>query len=428
MRRRILLAIVAVTTAAVLAFGAPLAYAVREIEQGDVISKLEREAASAAGEVPVGVGRGDPIELPPVTAKDVTISVYLADGTLAAGNGPAQADRAVQAALQGRLAHYADAHSLSVGWPLTANEVTYGAVRASLPESSFEARVHRTWAYMGLLGLAVIAGAALLAWKQSSRLSRLVGSLTDAADRLGRGDFTVRVSEVGVAEIDGAGRALSGTAERLGRLVARERTFSADASHQLRTPLTGLQLTLEEALASGAPTEQTLRDALAAADRLEATIDDLLRLARDEHADREPVDVAPIVEAAGRSWNGRLASAGRPLRVSIARDSRPVRAAPAAVAQILEVLLSNADVHGRGTVSVRVGPTPGGMSIEVTDEGEGVTGDVERVFRRGQGTGSGIGLAFARSLAEAEGGRLMLRGSGPGPCFRLPLPAAGVDG
>src|SRR5262249_14114153 len=138
----------------------------------------------------------------------------------------------------------------------------------------------------------------------------------------------------------------------------------------------------------------------------------------------ESIDLSPIVEDVARSWNGRLADDGRPLRVDVEPGLPRVLISTSAVRHILDVLLANARDHGRGTVTIRSSRTPGGAVVEVADEGRGVIGDPERVFERGAGSGHGIGLALARSLAEAEGARLTLATPGPGPRFRLLIPAA----
>ena len=92
-------------------------------------------------------------------------------------------------------------------------------------------------------------------------------------------------------------------------------------------------------------------------------------------------------------------------------------------------LLENAAEHGAGTVTLRARPTAGALAVDVADEGPGPAPDGD-LFRRRSPTaeGSGIGLALARSLAEAEGGRLVLSRPGPEPCFTVLLPAADAGG
>ena len=103
-----------------------------------------------------------------------------------------------------------------------------------------------------------------------------------------------------------------------------------------------------------------------------------------------------------------------------------MRASAAAIGQVLDVLIGNAQQHGRGTVTVRARHAPRSIAIEVSDEGPGPSTDGHDVFRRRpeSATGRGIGLALARSLAEAEGGRLTLSRAGPSPGFTLLLPAS----
>jgi signal transduction histidine kinase len=171
-------------------------------------------------------------------------------------------------------------------------------------------------------------------------------------------------------------------------------------------------------------------DALVEVDRLQGTIDDLLALARDTHEGRAPLPVATVVEEVDQSWHGSLAADGRPLRTIVEPGVPTVRASSAAVRQVLEVLVDNAATHGAGTVTLRARAAGTGLAIEVSDEGPGVQGDdSERVFRRRRKDDQrhGIGLALARSLAEAEGGRLILQRAAPGPVFAIVLPG-GEDG
>jgi signal transduction histidine kinase len=419
-RRRILLAIVGVTALAVIGFGIPLGLAVRRIKLDDARTTLQREAARAALDAPAPLGAGDPLELSQPQTDDVRLAVYRSDGALVAGDGPARVDRVSQGALRGRLSSGTVDGVLVVGWPLVANEETYGVLRAALPQSSVEREIRIAWALMAALGGLVIAGAALLARRQAARLARPIGALSDAAARLGDGDFTVDVATSGISEVDRAGAALTATAARLGRLVARERSFSSDASHQLRTPLTGLRLALETAAAGQRDAHDAIDEAITAIDRLEATVDDLLRLARTERPDGDLIELEPVLTEAERRWHGPYAAAGR--RLQVVSDTRARGAiSAAALGQILDVLLANALEHGAGTVAIQAASSAAGVAIDVTDEGTGIA-DGERAFERGAGEGTGIGLALARSLAEAEGARLTLRDvDGGGASFRLLL-------
>ncbi len=423
MTKRILLAILAVATLSVAAFGVPLAVVVRRVERDDTFSSLQRSAAGVAAEVPTRLD-GSVVEVPRLRDRDdVVYAVYDANGRRVAGDGPLRADKVVRSALGGRLAQYTDSAQLSVGWPLTANERTYGAVRAAVPESKVEDRIRSAWLVMGVLGLVVISVAALLAWWLSRRLARPVHALAGAASRLGDEDFTVTVESSGVPELDRAGDALTATAGRLGRLIARERNFSADASHQLRTPLTGLRLVLESAAAGADDPREVVEPALREVDRLQATVDDLLRLARADRPQLAPVDPSPLLVDEVATWQARAGQRHRPVRLALPEEVPPARITPEALKQIVEVLIANAFEHGGGTITVSARTTPGGVAIEVHDEGPGVTGDPESVFERGVGTGHGIGLSLARSLAEAEGCRLTLVSPGPRPTFRLLIPA-----
>jgi signal transduction histidine kinase len=279
---------------------------------------------------------------------------------------------------------------------------------------------------MGALGLLVIGATALVARRQASRLARPVGELTNAVRRLGDGDFVVETPTSGVEELDAAGSALEATADRLRKLVARERTFSSDVSHQLLTPLTGLRLTLENAETGTTAPEVVVGEALHSVDRLEATINDLLRLARAERLPIEPIDLASIVDDIARGWERDLAHEARPFRLDVEPGLPSALISESALRHISDVLLTNARDHGRGAVTVRAMRSPAGAVFEVSDEGPGVDGDPDRVFTRGAGTGHGIGLALARSLAEAEGARLTLTAPGPHACFRLLIPVAVV--
>jgi len=243
--------------------------------------------------------------------------------------------------------------------------------------------------------------------------------LADAARRLGDGDFTTRAPRSGVPELDAVGSALDATAQRLDDLVTRERAFSADASHQLRTPLAALRIELE-ALELRGERGPELTSALREVDRLQQTIDALLALARDAPRSHATTDLRAAAQEAAAAWRGSLAERSRPLHVIVDAAEPTARAAPGSVRQILDVLLSNACVHGAGAVTVTVRESGDFLAVDVHDEGGGV-GDPAEAFRRRSATsdGHGIGLALASALAHAEGGGLALRAPGPTPTFTL---------
>src|SRR5207244_13327701 len=142
-------------------------------------------------------------------------------------------------------------------------------------------------------------------------LARPLERLTVAARRLGQGDFSVRAGRADVPEVDAVAAALNSTAQRLGELVERERTFTTAASHQLRTPLAALRLELQ-ALALRDPGAPELATALAQVDRLETTIETLLSVAHDTRRGDERVELRAVLGAAAPRWRGRLAAAARP--------------------------------------------------------------------------------------------------------------------
>ena len=135
-----------------------------------------------------------------------------------------------------------------------------------------------------------------------------------------------------------------------------------------------------------------------------------------------PGILALLDEADGR-WRAVLAPEGRPLRVAVEAPDHIVCASPGVVAEILDVLLGNAARHGEGTVRVTVREVDRWLTVDVEDEGPGFAGDPDAAFARRDGDGLGL----ARSLADAEGGSLVVLHAGPHPVVRLILPAAAAD-
>ena len=427
MRRRIVVLSVLAAVLATSLFGIPLAIGVAQYFLDDERTELERVADAAAITIAAELVRGQDTDELPHAASDIVLGAYDENGVLITGHGPATADRTVRRADDGQL-HTLDADGLLVvAVPVVDAGAVTGVVRAASDYSSVRARIAWAWALMLGLGALAVGATWLMARSQARRLAAPLEALSRTAQDLGDGDFSVRTANSGIPEIDSAGSSLNSTAVRLGALVERERAFSADASHQLRTPLTGLRLGLETALdAPQADLRAAVRTAIDASDRLERTIEDLLTLAREPRRDGTVLDLAELAHDMAGTWRPVLEADGRALDVDVPEDLPATAAAPAAVRQILGVLLDNATRHGRGTVRLSVRDAGGALGFDVADEGAGIS-EGEGPLRTPRRTaGHGLGLPLARSLAEAEGGRLRLSRPQP-PVFTLLLPVLPPD-
>jgi signal transduction histidine kinase len=432
MRRGITRVALITAVLAVLVFGVPLAYVMNRLLLGDEQAELERLALTAAVSVPAGVAtRGDPVELPK-TEKSVDLGVYDATGRRIAGTGPSRLGAGDRSALRGTLSDKGTDRNLVVAVPVSQNEQVVAVVRASSPRAAIAAQSRSVWAAMVGLALLAFAAALGLASVQARRLARPIEQIEEVAEKLGGGDFSVRAEATGIEETDRVAVALNKTAERLGDVVARERAFAAHASHQLRTPLTGLRLTLDTALNTpGADVTEAARSAIQTADELSRTVDDVLSLSRAGVEPARPLDLTVLLVDAERRWHGLLAAEGRPLRLHT--DAPPLaRASEAAVRQIVDVLIDNAYRHGRGAVVITAREANEAAAIDVQDDGSTTGLDLlpDATTARTWSAGQRLGLSLARSLAEAEDGRLVHARTEEHTRLTLLLPSAtpGRDG
>ncbi|WP_061296629.1 sensor histidine kinase [Herbidospora cretacea] len=400
LRQRALAAILGVTALAVVLFAVPLAVLISDRYHDRTASELARNAYRHAA-----VLRDDPAAAPRPDDDDVVIGVYTTDGRLKAGVGPATSSLAART--RDGLPHQGEEGTdYAAAAPIPSGT---GVVRVATPYEEITEEVYEAWQLIAILAVAALGVGAAVAIYLSRRLAIPLERLTGAAQALGDGDFTVRAPRSGVLEVDQAGEALAATAGRLGEVLARERAFSGEVSHQLRTGVTGLMLGLESAL--DRPSPEKIASALSRAERLRTVIEDLVTLSRDTgHA---PLDLPVLLAEIRADWDE--------VTIRVDDDLPEVTASTAAVRQILLVLLDNARRHGAGEVALTVADVGAGIAIEVSDQGEGVR-EGHDVFGRIPRDGHGIGLGLARSLAEAEGGRLVLRRDRP-PIFSLLLPS-----
>ncbi|MER5764084.1 HAMP domain-containing sensor histidine kinase [Streptomyces sp. NPDC002082] len=278
---------------------------------------------------------------------------------------------------------------------------------------------------LGLLAGAppLIAFAAALAWWVTGHALRPVTAIRTGLAAVTGSELDRRVPDPGGAdEIAQLARTVNETLDRLERSDARQRQFTADASHELRNPLAAVRSRLEVALRD--PDRESVAAALADTERLQGIAADLLLLARLDGGPAprtEPVDLALLAaEDAARRPAPRVA-----LRLD-ARAPVPAAGDPARLERALANLVDNALRYARTGVVVRASAEDGWALLEVTDDGPGIPeADRDRVFERfvrldadrsRAGGGTGLGLAIAREIARAHGGEVSA----------LPAPAGGA--
>jgi signal transduction histidine kinase len=406
-RRRLLVSTGLIALVAVLVLGVPLGLVGTRLLRQRAEARLEREADAAA----VALGR------------------RLHDGRrvdAAAVAGAARPGDRLEVVLPSgrRIAGGADVGAK----PIRAEAARAGAlsVVALAPATDRTDDVGGVWLAVIVLSLVAVGTAVGLALLQARRLAAPMERLAAHVGRVAEPEATVDPPASGIAELDLIGAALADADHRVEDVLRREREFSDNASHQLRTPLAGLRMRLEElrALATTPEAEAEADAALAQADRLMSTIEHLEALARGRDAPPHADDLARVVaDHVATEWAARFADAGRAL------DVMPVagvaaRLAPETARQVVDVLLDNALRHGAGATAVRVVAAGGWALLRVRDEGPGVpVARAGELFERGVSSGNGgVGLAVARELVRREGGELSLVHARPA-CFEAAVPA-----
>ena len=327
---------------------------------------------------------------------------------------------------------------LLVTTPVVDRDRVVGTVRVSASTAAVSASVRQRWLSLALIGVAVVVAGLALAWVLATSLARPVGALAGAADRLARGDLSARAPVTGPKEVASVATSFNRMAAALAATLASQRDFVANASHQLRTPLTGLKLRLEALRGEGGPVADQAAKAEAELDRLSRLVDDLLELARASatEATGKPVDLAAAAREAVERWRRPAEHAGKELRLG-ADEPAVVWASETDVAHVLDNLIENALRYCPPGASISVEARNGAAEgvLAVADDGPGITpADRERVFERfyrgdagrQAGPGTGLGLAIVAELVRRWGGDVRLL-DGPGTCIEGSFPRPPSD-
>jgi signal transduction histidine kinase len=399
-RRRVLQATIAAVTVAVVLLGFPLAFLGAQLVGQTEMQAIQRRADALAETADFRLDERIPF------------SERMLDRYVGA-EGELQAFVLVTAPDGARY----QAGTYLEGRTLSKHTVSNGGAEVSVYVSWWEV----FWQSMRVIGLVVAAavvafaaGIAMAIW-QANRLAAPLVYLAASAEQLGSGQVRPQLEPSGVEEIDLVAAELARSADRMAGRLAAERQFAADASHQLRTPLTALSMRLEEI--SLATDKESVREeariSLEQVERLVAVVDDLLsRSRRAQGGTTEAILLMDVIHQQEEEWEPAFDAAGRRLAIEV-DPAAQVLATPGALAQVVATLIENSLKHGGGTTTVRSrsGGPSNAVVVEVADEGDGVPDDLApRIFEREvtSGKGTGLGLALARDLASADGGRLEL--------------------
>lgn len=440
---------------AIVALEVPLATSVADRVDAEVRSQARGQADLVAATVADMLGprrRGQRERVVDAGARAARGRVIVVDrrGRLLADSedtplGTAYAARPeIEAALAGRGdQRVRDSRSLgqallATSVPILGNGRPVGAVRVTQSVEAVDRAVRRAWLGLALIGL-VVLGVGLLAGSLiASAITRPLRRLDRAARRVAEGDLTARVDIDGSSEQRSLGRTFNLMTERLERLVRSQRLFVADASHQLRTPLTGVRLRIEAVQGSRLDPEaaRDVERALAELDRLSQMITELLELSRagERDAAGELLSLEDVARRAVERWRGAAAERGQRV-IATGDGGGPAWIARADADRIVDALVENALLYSPHDSEVEI--VASGAALAVRDRGAGLAeGEADEVFERfhrgsagRQGVpGSGLGLPIARELARRWGGDVTLAarpGGGAIAELALPAPAAG---
>lgn len=329
--------------------------------------------------------------------------------------------------------------AVSVVVPVKLGDDPIAAIQVVAPATDVQEQIRGIWIFRLGVGAAVLLLTSIVAFALARGISRPIVRLDGVARRLGQGDFSARADESGVPEIASLAATLNRTTRQTEVLLASQRAFVADASHQLRTPLTALRLSVDNLreTSDDPAMVRRLNGVDAEIQRMGRLVEDLLALARAEGAPvaRRDLDLAQVVTDRLAIWGSACEDADLTVDLQLAPTVQ-VHVTPGALEQVLDNCLDNAiAVAPPGSaLSVRAQPSdqrggPARVVLTIADQGPGLSAaERQRAFDRfwtSRPGGSGLGLTVVRQLVERDGGEASLHEApGGGLEVRLSLPAA----
>lgn len=450
MTRRLLATYLLLTLVVLIALELPLALGYRDHQMDTLKSGIERDAfvlssyisGSLLGDTPVDYGT---VVSNYTAATDGRVVIVNADGDVLADSEPAASGQRNflsrpeiadalnrQIATGTRFSTTLGTGLVYVSVPISVGDSVLGAVRVSFSTDQVNAEVRRYWLILIGAAIATLILAAALGILLARWVTRPIAALRDAATRIGDGDLAARADlQHGPPEIRDLAAAFNSTAVRLEELVTAQEQFVADASHQLRTPLTALRLRLEMLeLDADDSIADDLEGARNEVQRMSRMVDGLLALARAERTQGSRpgrLELNDALQERAAAWQP-LASE-REVEIIADGGSLKARCTADMLSQVLDNLIANAlEVSPPGSTltlhAEREESTSGTIvALHVIDQGPGLSEEQrERAFdrfwratnERGELGGTGLGLAIVQKLVESEGGKVELRSASGG--------------
>jgi two-component system, OmpR family, sensor kinase len=451
LRLRLLAALTYILLLAIIALGVPLAINLSARVNAEVRTQAQAQADLVAATAADLLAPGQRLELRTLAQNAATsirgrVLITGKDGgVLVDSAGPAAVGTSyesrpeIQTALSGhpvqrqRYSSTLRQEILATAVPIIRHDGTVGAVRVTQSVAAVHSAVRRVELGLGLIGTIVLALGLAAGALIAAQFVRPLKRLEQVARRVTRGDLDARAPVEGSREQRSLAGSFNEMTDRIARLLGAQRDFVADASHQLRTPLTGLRLRLEEAKAIGAgAAEPEIDAAIAEVDRLSHTVQELLVLSRagEREAAGAALDLDEVARTAVDRWRAEADERGIGLERVGDGLGGGTWAARADVERALDALVENALRYSPAATTVAIATRPG--EIAVLDRGSGIDpGELEVVFERfhrgrsgrSGASGNGLGLSIARELIRDWGGDVRLaRREGGGTAATLTLP------